>query len=379
MSDEIPITRPWLGAQEARGVTDALESRWIGQGPRVAEFEQRFAARVGANHAVALSSGTTALHLALVAAGFGPGDEVIVPALSFIATANAVRMVGARVVFADVDLATLNLDPDDAAGRITGRTRGLMAVHQLGLPADLARLGDLAQKHDLTLLEDAACGLGSSWQNTPIGRPHGTMACFSFHPRKIITTGEGGAITTSDEDLANRLRRLRNHGGEVTPVAGTPGPIQYPELGYNYRMSDLHAAVGLAQLERLDEILKRRRRIARRYDARLRSHPALTTPPVVPDATHNYQSYHVTLSEDVPTTTAEIVNRLATQSISVQGGLTAIHREPAYADESTPTLPHTEALHRRGLFLPIYPELSDDEIARVCDALIAALEGDHGT
>ncbi len=383
MSDEIPITRPWLGAAETQGVAEALEDRWVGQGPRVAQFERRLAARVGASQAVALSSGTTALHLALVATGLGPGDEVIVPALSFIATANAVRMVGGRVVFADVDPATLNLDPADAARRITPRTRGIIVVHQLGLPADLTRLGDLADKHHLTLIEDAACALGSSWRNTPIGRPHGALACFSFHPRKIITTGEGGAITTSDDSVANQLRRLRNHGGETTPDSTgqgrSQGPIHYAQLGYNYRMSDLHAAVGLAQLDRLDEILKRRRRIARRYDARLRNHPSLITPPVIPDATHNYQSYHVTLTEDAPATTADIVTRLAAESISAQCGLTAIHREPAYADEPTPTLPHTERLNQRGLFLPIYPELTDDEVTRVCDALIAALEGDHGT
>lgn len=377
MSDEIPITRPWLGAEEARAVAGALEDRWVGQGPRVARFERRLATWVGANHAVAVSSGTTALHLALVVSDMGPGDEVIVPALSFIATANAVRMVGARVVFADVDPATGNLDPADAARRITPRTRGLIAVHQLGLPADLARLAYLADEHGLTLIEDAACALGSRWQGEPIGRPHGALACFSFHPRKIITTGEGGALTVPDGETADRLRRLRNHGCEAAP--DPPEGIKYAGLGYNYRMSDLHAAVGLAQLDRLDEILKRRRDIARRYDTRLSCHPSLSTPPVVPGATHNYQSYQVILTDDAPTTAADLVVRLAARSISARGGLTAIHREPAYADETTPPLPHTEALSRRGLFLPIYPELGDDDVARVCDALIAALEGERGS
>jgi len=374
MSKEIPITRPWLGAAEARSLAGALEDRWVGQGPRVEQFERRLAARVGASHAVAVSSGTTALHLALLVTEVGPGDEVIVPALSFIATANSVRMVGARPVFADVDPATLNIDPADAAHRITPRTRALIAVHQLGLPADLAQLGDLGKKHGLTLIEDAACALGSTWRGAPIGRPEGTIACFSFHPRKIITTGEGGALTLSDDAMAGQLRRLRNHGGDA---GAAPGTIQYAQLGYNYRMSDLHAAVGLAQLDRLDEILNRRKRIAQQYDTRLSGHPLLSTPPVLPDATHNYQSYHVVVSEDASTTTADLVARLATQSISAQGGLTAIHREPAYADETTPSLPHAEALHRQGLFLPIYPELDDEDVTRVCDTLLAALEGDR--
>lgn len=379
MTDVIPITRPWLGSEEARAVAGALEDRWVGQGPRVAEFERRLATRVGASQAVAVSSGTTALHLALVVANLGPDDEVIVPALSFIATANAVRMVGARVVFADVDPVTLNLDPDDVARRITPRTRGLIVAHQLGLPADLDRLGDLASEHGLTLIEDAACALGSTWRDKPIGQPHGALACFSFHPRKIITTGEGGALTLTDEALANRLRSLRNHGGRAADKPSAPGEMAYSELGYNYRMSDLHAAVGLAQLDRLDEILTRRQHIARQYDTRLSSHPALTTPPSVPGATHNYQSYHVVLSDDASTTTADLVAHLATQSITAQTGLTAIHREPTYAGDTTQPLPHAEALHRRGLFLPLYPELGDDDVTRVCDALIAALQGDRGS
>lgn len=377
MSEDIPITRPWLGDAEAQAISAALEDRWVGQGPRVASFERRLAARVGADQAVAVSSGTAALHLALVAARIGPGDEVILPALSFIATANAVRMVGAEVAFADVDPATGNLDPADAARRITDRTRALLVVHQLGLPADLDRLGDLARQHGLLLIEDAACALGSRWRGVPIGQPHGDLACFSFHPRKVITTGEGGAVTARTPALAETLRRLRNHGAEAAPEA--PGGVRYRELGYNYRMSDLHAAVGLAQLDRLDEILARRTALARQYDGRLQGDPRLLTPPVPAKATPNYQSYHVTLTEDAGLDAAEVVARLAAHGISARGGLTAIHREPAYAAHAADPLPHTESLSRRGLFLPIYPELGDQDVTRVCDALLSALQGEHGS
>jgi perosamine synthetase len=373
MSDEIPIARPWLGAAEARAVAEALADRWVGQGPRVAEFERRLAQRVGADHAVAVSSGTTALHLALVVAGVGPGDEVVLPALSFIATANAVRMTGADVVFADVDPVTLNLDPDDAARRITPRARALLVVHQLGLPADLPRLSGLAAERGLVLIEDAACALGSRHGDVPIGRPHGRLACFSFHPRKVITTGEGGAVTTGDAALAARLRQLRNHGAVADPRR--PGGITYPEVGYNYRMSDLHAAVGLAQLDRLDEMLQRRQDIAGQYDARLSAHPGLALPPRPPEATHSYQSYHVTLTDPAGPTSADLVVRLAARGIAARAGLTAIHREPAYADLAAGPLPHAETLSRRGLFLPIYPELDEGAVARVCDSLLAALKG----
>ncbi len=376
MSDEIPITRPWLGDAEIRAVTEALQERWVGQGPRVAQFEQRLANRVGAHQAVALSSGTAALHLALAALDLGPADEVIVPTLSFIATANAVRMVGAEVVFADVDPATLNLDPTDVERRITDRTRCILVVHQLGLPADLDRLAAIADAHDCLLVEDAACALGSRYADEPIGRPHGDLACFSFHPRKVITTGEGGAITLRNPALAERLRGLRNHGAEAAP--DVPGGIRFTALGYNYRMSDLHAAMGLAQLDRLDEILQRRRDIACLYDTRLAAHPSLTVPPTVRSAAHNYQSYHVTLAPDAGLPVTEIVAQLAARSVSARGGLTAIHLEPTYAREAPLSLPVAEDLSRRGLFLPIYPELGDDEAMRVCDALLAVLEGAHG-
>ncbi len=373
MTDEIPICRPWLGAPEERALAEAVGDRWVGQGPRVARFEDRLATLVGADHAVALSSGTAALHLALVAAGVGPGHEVIVPALSFIATANAVRMAGARAVFAEVERATLNLDPADVAHRITPRTRALLVVHQLGLPARMAPLKDLARHHNLRVIEDAACALGSRLHGEPIGRPHGHLACFSFHPRKIITTGEGGAVTTSDQALADRLRTLRNHGSEQDPT--DPAQVRFVSLGYNYRMSDLHAAMGLAQLDRLEEILERRAAIARQYDSRLQDSPWLETPPTLRGRTHSYQSYHLTVARRAPLTASQLLDLLASHAISARGGLTAIPAEPTYASPDTPSFPITEELSRQGLFLPIYPELAPHEVSRICDVIQGALGG----
>lgn len=369
--EPIPIARPWLGPEEEEALTAALRTRWVGQGPRVADFETRLAARLGAPHAVAVSSGTAALHLGLLAADLGPGHEVIVPGLSFIATANAVRMTGAEPIFADVDPETYNLDPADAAQRITPATRAILVVHQLGLPADLGALGRLTRKHNLLLLEDAACALGSRLGSDPIGRPHGALCCFSFHPRKVITTGEGGAVTTADDVLAARVRQLRNHGAANGPD-GAAEP-SYVELGYNYRLSDLHAAVGLIQLDRLDEILARRRALAALYDARLGRHPGIQIPHVPDGCTPNYQSYMLVVGDaHDPQALAET---LASQGIATRSGLTAMHLEPAFADRRpAPALPHCERLSRRGLFLPLYPELTEEQAARVCDALLRALD-----
>ena len=368
--DEIPISRPWLGDAEAEAAALAVRSGWVGQGPRVETFESSLADCLGAPHVVAVSSGTTALHLALLVAGIDPEAEVIVPALSFIASANAVRMCGARVVFADVDPWTGNLDAQSAAARVTDRTRAILVVHQLGLPADLDALAELATRHDLTLLEDAACALGSRYRGLPIGRPHSALCCFSFHPRKVITTGEGGAITLKDPHQAEQLRQLRNHG--AVPAPSSAG-VTYPGLGYNYRMSDIHAAVGLAQLERLDEMLAERQAIAEHYDRRLGDHPGVQLPARPAWATPNYQSYQVVLDPTLDASPASVGDALAAQSIATRTGLTALHLEPAYAGDTPISLPNTERLSRRGLFLPIYPGLTRTQQTRVCDALLAAL------
>ena len=265
----IPIARPSFGPAEEKAVLEVLRSGWVSQGPRVAEFERKFAEYVGAAHAVAVSSCTTALHLAFLAAGIKPGDEVLCPSLSFIATANAIVHAGAAPIFVDIDRSTYNMDPSCIERSITPRTRAILVVHQIGLPSPLSEICNIAASHGLMVIEDAACAIGSAYKGRSIGSPHGSMACFSFHPRKILTTGEGGMITTADEKIAARLRKLRQHAMNVSDLTRHSSSQvvteSYDEVGYNYRMTDIQAAIGLVQLERLDDMLARRRQLASRY------------------------------------------------------------------------------------------------------------------
>ncbi len=269
----IPIALPVLAGEEAEAASAAVLSGWVSQGPQVAAFEREFAALVDAPYACAVSNCTTALHLALAALDIGPGDEVITASHSFIATANCIRYCGATPVFADIDPDTYNIDPDKVAEAITPNTRAIIAVHQMGMPCDLSALAALADRHDIVLIEDAACAAGSQirlnsdWEW--IGKPRGKIACFSFHPRKVITTGEGGMLTTSDAELDRKFRLLRQHGMSVPDTVrhGSPQVIfeDYLMVGFNYRMTDIQAAVGRKQLERLSELVSRRRAIAARY------------------------------------------------------------------------------------------------------------------
>ncbi|MFF9173291.1 DegT/DnrJ/EryC1/StrS family aminotransferase [Streptomyces sp. NPDC014793] len=371
-ADRVPVMIPWLGEEEARAASEAVLSGWVAQGPRVAAFERAFAERVGAEHAVAVSSCTTALHLSLVALGLGPGDEVVVPSLSFIATANAVRYVGAEPVFADVEPATGNLTTATVDAVRTPRTRAVLAVHQGGVPADVHALRAACADWDLPLVEDAACAIGSTVGGKPVG--HGALiAAWSFHPRKVVTTGEGGMVTTDDAAWAERLRRLREHGMNASAAqrhaSSKPVLESYLEVGYNYRMTDIQAAVGLVQLGKLDAMIVRRRELASRYDRLLRDVPGLTP---VRDPGHgqsNFQSYWVLLDEGFPVGRDDLLAALADAGVSARRGIMAAHLEPAYAGHPRAPLPVTERISRDSLILPLFHTMTEAQQDRVVTAL----------
>ena len=370
----IPVARPSLGPQEEAALLDALRSGWVSQGPRVTEFERKFAEYVGAAHAVAVSSCTTALHLAMLAAGVRPGDEVLCPSLSFIATANCIVYAGASPVFVDIDPCTYNMDPNLIEKAITPRTRAILAVHQIGLPSPLAEITEIASRHDLAVIEDAACAIGSEYQGSRIGAPHGSMACFSFHPRKILTTGEGGMITTADEAIASRIRRMRQHAMTVSDLARHSSSQvvveSYDEVGYNYRMTDLQAAVGMVQLQRLEEMLARRRWLAGRYTQRLSQFDWLV-PPVEPaGCRHNFQSYMVRLKSNAPVSRDELMQQLLDRGVSTRRGVMAIHREVPYRNQQWDVrLPHTNRITDTSIILPLFHDMTEAEHDSVLDCL----------
>lgn len=373
---EVPFARPWFAGGEAEAVAEVLASGWLTQGPRVEEFERRFAERVEAPDAVATTSCTTALHLALYGLGVGPGDEVVVPSLSFIATANAVWQCGARPVFADIDPATFNLDPEAAEAAIGPRTKAILPVHQIGLPADMDAFAEIAERHGVAIVEDAACAIGARHRARPIGSL-GFLACFSFHPRKVVTCGEGGMIAVADSKLAERLRRLRQHSMDRSALARHAARevvIEgYPERGFNYRMTDLQAAVGLRQLDALDFILAERRRLAHRYSRALDGLPGVTLPVDPPYAWRTWQSYPLRVGPDAALSARALMDGLLGEGIRTRPGVMAIHREPAYANPGL-KLPHTDAAAREVVLLPLFPGLSDTEQDRVIAAVRRLLE-----
>jgi perosamine synthetase len=390
----IPIARPDHDGREADAVRRVLASGWWTQGPEVEAFEDEFAAYVGAKHACAVSSCTTALHLALLVAGVAPGDEVITVSHSFIATASAIRYCGATPVFVDIDPLTYNIDPQLIEPIITGRTRAIVCVHQVGMPCDLGALISIARRHGLALIEDAACAAGSEilqddqWEK--IGHPHGDLTCFSFHPRKVISTGDGGMITTANKDWDARLRRLRHHGMNVADhtrhVASRVICEGYSELGYNYRLTDVQAAIGRVQLAKLPDMLSRRRELASRYRCLLGGEQDLTLPHEPVWARSNWQSYAVRLASDINQQT--IMQTLLDKGISTRRGIMNAHREPAYArgtwscgtscsscpENGCLRLRHSEEAQDHTILLPLFPSLADNEQDRVVNALTGLLK-----
>jgi perosamine synthetase len=373
---QIPMAKPDLGEDEAAAARQAILSGWVTQGPQVAAFEEQFAHTVGAPHACAVSNCTTALHLALHALGVGRGDEVVTVSHSFIATANAVRYCGATPVFVDVDPRTYNLDPALLEMAITPRTKAIMPVHQMGLPCDLDAILDVAARHGLPVIEDAACAIGSEvrvngkWER--VGKPHGTVCCFSFHPRKIVTTGDGGMLTTRDAALDRKFRLLRQHAMSVSDTVRHASKTvifeEYPEVGFNYRMTDIQAAVGRVQLRRLNGILEARRARAARYAEALADIRGLE-PPFVPDYVRpNFQAYPVQVTRDYPLGRDALMQSLLERGIATRRGIMNAHQEPAYSDEGW-ILPESERARDSVILLPLYAQMTDEEQDYVIEAL----------
>lgn len=375
----LPLSRPSIGEAEIAAVVDCLRSGWITSGPRVAEFERRFAETVGAQHAVAVSSATAGLHLAFLAADVGPDDEVVTSPLTWASTGNMILAVGARPVFADVDPATLNVDPSAVERVITARTRAIVPVHFAGQPADLDPLRALAARRGVALIEDAAHALGTTYRDRPIGGGS-TAAVFSFHPIKAITTGEGGMVTTDDGDYADRLRLLRFHG--ITRDAwkryGKHGSPDYEivALGYKYNLTDLQAALGIAQLARLEEFVAARTRIAAWYADRLRGLDAVTMlDPVAYPARHAWHLLVVRLRLDaLRVDRDDVMGELLAANIGVGLHFKALHLHRLYRDDAVTTaLPHATAASHAILSLPLFPAMVEDDVRDVVDTLADVL------
>jgi perosamine synthetase len=371
----IPVMRPLLGSAEAEAVAEVIASGWVAQGPKVAEFERRFAGFVGAAEGIAVSSCTAALHLALHVLDVGPGDEVVVPSFSFIASANAVRYCGATPVFADVDPLTGNITTATVAPLLGPRTKAVLAVHQGGVPADVAELR--SSGGNVPVVEDAACAAGSTYRGRSVGAG-APLAAWSFHPRKLLTTGEGGMITTDDPDLAARLRRLREHGMSVSAAdrhaaSGRTIVEQYLETGFNYRMTDVQAAIGIVQLGRLPELVAGRRAMAARYHQLLAQVPGVRAVTDPGFGTTNYQAFWVELADDVAMDRNDVLAALAQAGVSARRGIMAAHLEPAYEGTPHGPLPVTERLTARSIILPLHHELTAAQQDTVVAALAAAI------
>ena len=355
----IRLVIPEIGDDDIAAVAEALRSGYLVQGERVRAFEQRTADYLDVRHAVAVSSGTAALHLAVLALGLGSGDEVIVPDFTFPATANVVDLVGATPVLVDVDLATFNVDVARLRDAITPRTRAIMPVHLFGLSADMAPILALADQHGLAVIEDAACALGAEFNGRKCGTM-GTVGCFSYHPRKAITTGEGGMLVTNDDDLAERVRLLRAHG-----MASRGGMARFEIAGLNYRLTEFQGALGTTQMAKLERVIARRTAVAESYDTLLADVPSLTRPATPAGYRHVWQSYVVLLDDAVPRD--EVMRAMRARGVETTIGTHAVSAQPHYAGERE--LANARSAYRRTLSLPMHARLSADDVAVVADAL----------
>lgn len=374
---KIPISKPYFGDEEKRAVQEPLETGWVVQGPKVAEFERCFAAYTGAPYALATTSCTTALHLALVALGVGPGDEVIVPSFTWVATANVVEMQGARPVFVDIELETFNVDVAQIERAITPRTKVILPVSLFGISAPMQPIMEMARQHALQVVEDAACAVGAWYK----GKHAGTLAdiaCFSFHPRKAITTGEGGMVITANEAIAGQVRSLRDHGASKSDLARHLGARSYilPDfnvVGYNYRLTDLQGALGVAQMARLEWILEQRTRLARRYNEALAPLRWLR-PPLLPEGCrHGYQAYVCLFQPEKPTLANverlnagrnALMDRLEAAGIATRPGTHAVHILGYYRNKynlKPEDCPNAFLTDQLTVALPLYAQMSGEE------------------
>jgi perosamine synthetase len=367
----IAFSRPSLGIEEEAAAAAVIRSGWVVAGPRLAEFERRFAEICGAQHAVGVSSWTTGAFLVLKALGIGPGDEVIVPSLTFIASVNVIAHAGATPVFADIDPTTYNIDPDDAARRIGPRTKAIIPVDQLGMPCEIDAILELAERHGLHVMQDAACAIGSRFCGKPLGGI-APITVFSLHARKVVTTGEGGMILTNDGALAARLRMLRHQGMSLSDFerhkAGPTTFESYPEIGYNFRITDIQAAIGVCQLARLDDLLAQRHRVAIRYIAGLSNHPFLAPPHVPEHVTPNWQSFQVRVRPGGPLDRNGVMEQLHGEGIATRRGVMASHLEPPYKALGY-HLPATEAAAAECLQVPMHAGMTEAD----ADVVLAAI------
>lgn len=371
----IPISLPVTGLEEWEATKEPLMSGWITSGPRVREFEQLFTERHQVKHALAVTSATTALHLALVALGLGPGDEVIVPAFTWVSTANVVLYCGAKVVFADIDPVTFNIDPKDLAKRITSKTKAIIPVHLFGLCADMDEIKRIAG--NIPLVEDCACAAGAAYKGTPAGAL-GTIGCFSFHPRKSVTTGEGGMLTTNDDRLAELMGMLRNHGASISEEQRHHGPRPYilPDfnlMGFNYRMTDLQGAVGVVQIKKLDQFIDEREKWASYYTENLKEIGWLRTPSFSKDYKHGWQSYVTFVDESkAPASRNQIMELLQGRGISTRPGTHAVHMLNFYKEKyqiRASDFPGAQAANDFSMAIPLHNRMDQEDFAYVVDAL----------
>ncbi len=374
------ITSPSFNQEELKLVQQCLESGWVTQGPLTQQFESLFAQRHQVNYALATTSCTAALHLAMVALNIQPGDEVIVPAFTWVTSAHSAEYVGAKVVFADIELSTFNIDPKALEAAITPKTKAVVVVHLFGLSAKMNEILAIARQHNLAVIEDAACAVGTSYDSQPVGGL-GDIGCFSFHPRKVITTGEGGMLTTNNPELAQRLKILKNHGATPNPEIDNTKPYymgRFDHLGFNLRFNDIQAAIGIAQLYKLDQLLAERTNCANQYNKYLQDINDLMIPQITSLCNHTYQSYVIRVLEGGKEQRNLIMEHLAQESIETRPGTHAVHRLGYYQKKyaiNPNNYPHAAQAEDTSITLPIFPSMTVTDQLKVVNIIKASLSG----